>query len=66
MGDPLRGLKWVSKSPAKLAAALNEGGHQVSRMAVVELIGATTTKTGVLSENPIPPRFACWGRIGAS
>ena len=30
MGDPMHALKWVSKSPAKLAAALVETGHKVS------------------------------------
>jgi hypothetical protein len=30
MGDPERVLKWVSKSPAKLADALRAQGHEVS------------------------------------
>jgi Rhodopirellula transposase DDE domain len=38
MGDPMRALKWVSKSPAKLAAALNEGGHEVSANTVAKLL----------------------------
>ena len=38
MGDPMRPLKWVSKSPAKLAAALNEGGHEVSANTVAKLL----------------------------
>ena len=38
MGDPMRALKWVSKSPAKLAAALNEGGHEVSANTVARLL----------------------------
>jgi len=38
MGDPMRPLKWVSKSPAKLAAALNEGGHKVSPNTVAKLL----------------------------
>lgn len=39
MGDPMRALKWVSKSPAKLAAALNESGHlMVSANAVTKLL----------------------------
>jgi hypothetical protein len=38
MGDPMRPLKWVSKSPAKLAAALNEGGHEVSPNTVAKLL----------------------------
>jgi hypothetical protein len=38
MGDPMRALKWVSKSPAKLAAALNDNGHDVSPNTVVKLL----------------------------
>jgi len=38
MGDPMRPLKWVSKSPAKLAAALNEAGHEVSPNTVAKLL----------------------------
>ena len=38
MGDPMRALKWVSKSSAKLAAALNEGGHEVSANTVAKLL----------------------------
>jgi hypothetical protein len=38
MGDPMRTLKWVSKSPAKLAAALREAGHAVSANTVAKLL----------------------------
>ena len=38
MGDPMRSLKWVSKSPAKLAEALREGGHEVSANTVAKLL----------------------------
>lgn len=38
MGDPMRPLKWVSKSPAKLAAALVDGGHEVSANTVAKLL----------------------------
>ena len=38
MGDPMRALKWVSKSPAKLAAALAEAGHEVSPNTVAKLL----------------------------
>jgi hypothetical protein len=38
MGDPMRVLKWVSKSAAKLAAALNDNGHDVSPNTVVKLL----------------------------
>ena len=38
MGDPMRPLKWVSKSPAKLAASLRESGHEVSPNTVAKLL----------------------------
>ena len=38
MGDPMRPLKWVSKSPAKLAEALRESGHEVSPNTVAKLL----------------------------
>jgi len=38
MGDPMRPLKWVSKSPAKLAEALKEDGHDVSANTVAKLL----------------------------
>ena len=38
MGDPMRPLKWVSKSPAKLAQALEEDGHEVSPNTVAKLL----------------------------
>ena len=38
MGDPMRPLKWVSKRPAKLAAALREAGHAVSANTVAKLL----------------------------
>ena len=38
MGDPMRALRWVSKSPAKLAAALGERGHEVSPNTVSKLL----------------------------
>jgi Rhodopirellula transposase DDE domain len=38
MGDAMRPLKWVSKSPAKLAAALNEAGHEVCANTVAKLL----------------------------
>ena len=38
MGDPMRPLKWVSKSPAKLAEALKENGHDVSANTVAKLL----------------------------
>ena len=38
MGDPMRPLKWVSKSPAKLAEALRDSGHEVSPNTVSKLL----------------------------
>jgi hypothetical protein len=38
MGDHMRPLKWVSKSPAKLAVALRESGHEVSPNTVSKLL----------------------------
>ena len=38
MGDPMRSLTWVSKSPAKLADALKEHGHDVCRNTVDKLL----------------------------
>ena len=38
MGDPERPLKWVSKSPAKLADALRAQGHEVSPNTVSKLL----------------------------
>src|SRR5215467_3146830 len=38
MGDPVRSLTWVSKSPAKLAGALKERGHDVCRNTVDKLL----------------------------
>ena len=39
MGDPMRPLLWVSKSHAKLAAALCEMGHQIGKSSVPKLLG---------------------------
>src|SRR5208283_4460696 len=39
MGDPMRPLMWVSKSHAKLAAALREMGHKVAKSSIPKLLG---------------------------
>ena len=39
MGDPMRSLMWVSKSHAKLAAALREIGHKIAASSVPKLLG---------------------------
>ena len=38
MGDPMRPLRWVSKSHAKLAAALCEMGHQIAKSSIPKLL----------------------------
>ena len=38
MGDPMRQLLWVSKSHAKLAAALRANGHKVSKSSIPKLL----------------------------
>ena len=38
MGDPMRPLLWVSKSHAKLAAALREMGHEISDSSIPKLL----------------------------
>jgi len=39
MGDPMRPLLWVSKSHAKLAAALRTMGHQIGKSSIPKLLG---------------------------
>ena len=39
MGDPTRPLLWVSKSHAKLAAALREMGHKIAESSIPKLLG---------------------------
>jgi hypothetical protein len=39
MGDPMRPLMWVSKSHAKLAAALRETGHKIADSSIPKLLG---------------------------
>jgi hypothetical protein len=39
MGDPTRPLMWVSKSHAKLAAALREMGHKIADSSIPKLLG---------------------------
>ena len=39
MGDPMRPLLWVSKSHAKLAAALREMGHKTADSSIPKLLG---------------------------
>src|ERR1700727_1176032 len=39
MGDPMRPLRWVSKSHDKLATALRAMGHKVSSSSIPKLLG---------------------------
>ena len=39
MGDPMRPLMWVSKSHAKLAAALRAMGHKIADSSIPKLLG---------------------------
>ena len=39
MGDPMRPLLWVSKSHAKLAAALCAMGHKIAKSSIPKLLG---------------------------
>jgi hypothetical protein len=39
MGDPMRPLLWVSKSHAKLAEALCEMGHKITKSSIPKLLG---------------------------
>ena len=39
MGDPMRPLLWVSKSHAKLAAALRAMGHEIKKSSIPKLLG---------------------------
>ena len=39
IGDPMRPLMWVSKSHAKLAAALREMGHKIADSSLPKLLG---------------------------
>ena len=39
LGDPMRPLMWVSKSHAKLAAALREMGHKIADSSIPKLLG---------------------------
>jgi hypothetical protein len=40
MGDPMRPLRWVSKSHAKLAAGLVAMGHQIGKSSIPKLLDA--------------------------
>src|SRR5664279_5080273 len=39
LGDPMRPLMWVSKSHAKLAAALRDMGHKIADSSIPRLLG---------------------------
>jgi hypothetical protein len=49
MGDPMRLLLWVSKSHAKLAAALRAKGHKVAKSSIPKLLSTPFHKYGDVS-----------------
>ena len=54
-GDPMRLLRWVSKSHAKLAAALCAMGHRVSKSTVPKLLAALQYRRQVNRKTLVPP-----------
>ena len=69
-GDPLRLLRWVSKSHAKLAAALCAMGHRVSQGTVPKLLAALQYRRQVnrkiLESSRKPDRDAQFEHINAA
>jgi hypothetical protein len=51
MGDPMRPLLWVSKSHAKLTAALCAMGHRVAKSSIPKLLGLLKYR-----RQSLPPR----------
>ena len=49
MGDPMRPLLWVSKSHAKLAAALRKMGHTISAS---RSLPPSSTQSGIIRSRP--------------
>jgi hypothetical protein len=49
MGDPMRPLMWVSKSHAKLAAALREMGHKIAASSIPKLLGLLKYRRQVIA-----------------
>ena len=70
MGDPMRPLMWVSKSRAKLAAALREMGHEITANSVPKLLEALQYRRQVnrktLEGSHNPDRNAQFEHINAT
>ena len=70
MGDPMRPLLWVSKSHAKLAAALCEMGHRIAESSIPKLLGLLKYRRQVnrktLEGSRNPDRDAQFGHINAA
>ena len=70
MGDPMRPLLWVSKSHAKLAAALCEMGHKIAESSVPKLLGLLNYRRQVnrktLEGSRNPDRDAQFEHINAA
>jgi Rhodopirellula transposase DDE domain len=70
MGDPMRPLMWVSKSHAKLAAALREMGHKIADSSIPKLLGLLEYSRQVnrktLEGNHNPDRNAQFEHINAA
>src|SRR6185437_16787069 len=70
MGDPMRPLMWVSKSHAKLAAALREKGHKIADSSIPKLLGLLRYRRQVnrktLEGSDNPDRNAQFEHINAA
>jgi Rhodopirellula transposase DDE domain len=70
MGDPTRPLLWVSKSHAKLAAALREMGHKIADSSIPRLLGLLSFRRQVnrktLEGSHNPDRNAQFEHINAA
>jgi hypothetical protein len=70
MGDPIRPLMWVSKSHAKLAAALREKGHKIADSSIPKLLGLLRYRRQVnrktLEGSDNPDRNAQFDHINAA
>src|SRR5271168_490996 len=70
MGDPMRPLRWVSKSHAKLAAALRAMGHRIGKSSIPKLLGLLNYRRQVnrktLEGSRNPDRDAQFEHINAA
>jgi hypothetical protein len=70
MGDPMRPLLWVSKSHAKLAAALSAMGHKIKKSSIPKLLGVLKYRRQVnrktLDGSSSPDRDAQFEHINAA